>query len=287
MSFKKKKLLTLLIGIIVMLVLCLDINNSNNIDTNNRKIVRVYNNTFSKQTMMRNERYQILKIAERKRQLEEEARRLAAEEEAKRLAEEEAKRLAEEEAKRLAEEEAKRLAEEEEAKRLAEEEEARRLAEEEEARRLAEEEEARRLAEEAMQREMVYEEQPEIEYYEQQPVYEEPNYVENGNVIECIFEVSFYTTAPDEGSGTGIGASGEYVQPWVSIALPPDIPFYSTATIEGLGTFINHDTGSYIQWAGYDAETGLPICRADICVSTKEEAFSWGRFYSKGFIVLN
>ena len=278
MNFKKKKLLTLLIGTIVMLVLCLDINGNNNIDTSNRRMVRVYNNTFSKQTMMRNERYQILKIAERKRQLEEEARRLAAEEEAKRLAEEEAKRLAEEEAKRLAEEEAKRLAEEE----------ARRLAEEEEARRLAEEEEARRLAEEAMQQEIVYEEQPEIEYYEQQQqVYEEPNYTANGNVIECMFEVSFYTTAPDEGSGTGIGASGEYVQPWVSIALPPDIPFYSTATIEGLGTFINHDTGSYIQWAGYDAETGLPICRVDICVSTKEEAFSWGRFYSKGFIILN
>lgn len=218
MNFKKKKLLTLLIGTIVMLVLCLDINGNNNIDTSNRRMVRVYNNTFSKQTMMRNERYQILKIAERKRQLEEEARR---------------------------------------------------------------------LAEEAMQREIVYEEQPEIEYYEQQQVYEEPNYVENGNVIECMFEVSFYTTAPDEGSGTGIGASGEYVQPWVSIALPPDIPFYSTATIEGLGTFINHDTGSYIQWAGYDAETGLPICRVDICVSTKEEAFSWGRFYSKGFIILN
>ena len=218
MNFKKKKLLTLLIGTIVMLVLCLDINGNNNIDTSNRRMVRVYNNTFSKQTMMRNERYQILKIVERKRQLEEEARR---------------------------------------------------------------------LAEEAMQREIVYEEQPEIEYYEQQQVYEEPNYVENGNVIECMFEVSFYTTAPDEGSGTGIGASGEYVQPWVSIALPPDIPFYSTATIEGLGTFINHDTGSYIQWAGYDAETGLPICRVDICVSTKEEAFSWGRFYSKGFIILN
>lgn len=278
MNFKKKKLLTLLIGTIVMLVLCLDINGNNNIDTSNRRMVRVYNNTFSRQTMMRNERYQILKIAERKRQLEEEARRLAAEEEAKRLAEEEARRLAEEEeAKRLAEEEAERLAEEE----------ARRLAEEEEARRLAEEEEARRLAEEAMQQEIVYEEQPEIEYYEQQQVYEEPNYTANGNVIECMFEVSFYTTAPDEGSGTGIGASGEYVQPWVSIALPPDIPFYSTATIEGLGTFINHDTGSYIQWAGYDAETGLPICRVDICVSTKEEAFSWGRFYSKGFIILN
>ena len=218
-------------------------------------MVRAYNNTFSRQTAIRSERYQLFKIAERKKQLEEEARRLA---------------------------------EEEEARRLAEEEEARRLAEEEEARRLAEEEEAKRLAEEVVwQENIIYEEQQTIDYYESSQTYEESTQIPNGNVIECVFEVSFYTTAPDEGSGTGIGASGEYVQPWVSIALPPDIPFYSTATIEGLGTFINHDTGSYIQWAGYDESTGLPICRADICVSTKEEAFSWGRFYSKGFIILN
>ena len=235
-----------------MLVLCLDFNKNNINGTNNRKMVRAYNNTFSRQTAIRSERYQLFKIAERKKQLEEEARRLA-EEEARRLAEEEeTRRLAEEEARRLAEEEARRLAEEE-----------------------------------AWQENVIYEEQQIIDHYELSQAYEESTQIPNGNVIECVFEVSFYTTAPDEGSGTGMGASGEYVQPWVSIALPPDIPFYSTATIEGLGTFINHDTGSYIQWAGYDESTGLPICRADVCVSTKEEAFSWGRFYSKGFIILN
>ncbi len=105
------------------------------------------------------------------------------------------------------------------------------------------------------------------------------------NIIYCKFEVSFYTTSPDEGSGTGIGKSNEYVQPWVSIALPEDIPFYSTATIEGLGTFINHDTGSYIQW-NYDEEGNL-VCRVDVCVSTKEEAFSLGRFYADGYIIIN
>lgn len=107
----------------------------------------------------------------------------------------------------------------------------------------------------------------------------------NENRIYCKFEVSFYTTAADEGSGTGIGASGEYVQPWVSIALPSDIPFYSTAYIEGLGTFIAHDTGSYIQWA-YD-EYGNLVCRVDVCVSTKEEAYSLGRFVADGYIDLN
>lgn len=227
LNLKKKKILIILLGIIVILVLCLDFNKNNINGTNNRKMVRAYNNTFSRQTAIRSERYQLFKIAERKKQLEEEARRLA----------------------------------------------------EEEARRLAEEE--------AWQESVIYEEQQTIDYYESSQTYEESTQIPNGNVIECVFEVSFYTTAPDEGSGTGIGASGEYVQPWVSIALPPDIPFYSTAIIEGLGTFINHDTGSYIQWAGYDESTGLPICRADICVSTKEEAFSWGRFYSKGFIILN
>lgn len=227
MNLKKKKILIILLGIIVVLVLCLDFNKNNINSTNNRKMVRVYNNTFSRQTAIHNERYQLFKIAERKKQLEEETRRLA-------------------------------------------------------------EEEARRLAEEAAwQENVIYEEQQTIDHYESSQTYEESTQIPNGNMIECVFEVSFYTTAPDEGSGTGMGASGEYVQPWVSIALPPDIPFYSTATIEGLGTFINHDTGSYIQWAGYDESTGLPICRVDVCVSTKEEAFSLGRFYSKGFIILN
>lgn len=105
------------------------------------------------------------------------------------------------------------------------------------------------------------------------------------NRIYCKFEVSFYTTALDEGSGTGIGASGEYVQPWVSIALPKDIPFYSTATIEGLGVFTMHDTGSYIQWA-YDNEGNL-VCRVDVCVSTKEEAIKLGRYYADGYIDIN
>lgn len=99
------------------------------------------------------------------------------------------------------------------------------------------------------------------------------------NRIYCIFEVSFYTASADEcGNNNGIGASGEKVQPWVSIALPKDIPFYSTATIEGLGTFINHDTGSYIQW------TDDGVCRVDICVSTKEEAINLGRYRVEGYI---
>lgn len=115
---------------------------------------------------------------------------------------------------------------------------------------------------------------------EEQKRKEEQERIEK-NRIYCTFEVSFYTTAADEGSGTGIGASGEYVQPWVSIALPKNIPFYSTATIEGLGTFVNHDTGGYIQW------TNDGICRVDVCVSSKEEAYRLGRFKADGYIDLN
>lgn len=102
----------------------------------------------------------------------------------------------------------------------------------------------------------------------------------------CRFEVSFYTSASDEGGGYGgLTASGELVQPWVSVALPSDIPFYSEVYIEGLGSFINHDTGSYIQWT-YD-EYGNPLCRVDVCVNTKEEAFRLGRYQADGYIIRN
>lgn len=105
------------------------------------------------------------------------------------------------------------------------------------------------------------------------------------NKIYCKFEVSFYTTSPDEGSGTGIGASGVKVQPWQSIALPKEIPFFSEVYIEGLGTFINHDTGSYIQKV-YDNE-GNPVYRCDILVNSKEEAYSLGRQIKSGWIKIS
>ena len=48
---------------------------------------------------------------------------------------------------------------------------------------------------------------------------------------------------------------------------------------------MNHDTGSYIQW-DYD-DCGNLVCRVDICVSTKQEAISLGRFYANGYIEIN
>ena len=102
------------------------------------------------------------------------------------------------------------------------------------------------------------------------------------NKIYCKFEVSFYTTSPDEGSGTGLGASGIKVTPWQSIALPKEIPFFSEVYIEGLGTFINHDTGSYI--SSYYDEQGNKVYRCDVLVNSKEEAYSLGRQYKSGYI---
>ena len=104
------------------------------------------------------------------------------------------------------------------------------------------------------------------------------------NKIYCKFEVSFYTTSPDEGSGTGVGSSGERVIPWTSIALPKEIPFYSEVCIEGLGTFINHDTGSYI--SSYYDEQGNKVYRCDVLVNSKAEAYSLGRQYRSGYILL-
>lgn len=138
--------------------------------------------------------------------------------------------------------------------------------------------ERQRLAELERQRIEREQEEARLAAIEEQKRKEEQERIER-NRIYCTFEVSFYTTAADEGGG--LGASGEYVQPWVSIALPKNIPFYSTATIEGLGTFINHDTGSYIQW------TDDGVCRVDICVNSKSEAYRLGRFKAEGYIDLN
>lgn len=146
-------------------------------------------------------------------------------------------------------------------------------------------EEERRKQEEERKRQEEEERKKQEELCRQQQ--EQANQVVNRggdieNIIYCKFEVSFYTTASDEGSGTGLGASGERVVPWVSIALPKEIPFYSEVYIEGLGTFINHDTGSYI--SSYYDEQGNKVYRCDVLVNSKAEAYSLGRQYKSGWI---
>lgn len=121
------------------------------------------------------------------------------------------------------------------------------------------------------------------EELERQRIEEEKQRQIEANRIYVKFEVSFYTTAEDEGGY--LGANGDVLQPWVSIATPKDIPFYSNVYIDGLGSFIVHDTGSYIKWA--TDEEGNKVCRVDVCVNSKEEAYRLGRYYAYGYIDLN
>lgn len=121
------------------------------------------------------------------------------------------------------------------------------------------------------------------EELERQRIEEEKQRQIEANRIYVKFEVSFYTTAEDEGGY--LGANGDVLQPWVSIATPKDIPFYSNVYIEGLGNFTVHDTGSYIKWA--TDEEGNKVCRVDVCVNSKEEAYRLGRYYAYGYIDLN
>ena len=121
------------------------------------------------------------------------------------------------------------------------------------------------------------------EELERQRLAEEKQRQIEANRIYVKFEVSFYTTAEDEGGY--LGANGDVLQPWVSIATPKDIPFYSNVYIEGLGNFTVHDTGSYIKWA--TDEEGNKVCRVDVCVNSKEEAYKLGRYYAYGYIDLN
>lgn len=127
------------------------------------------------------------------------------------------------------------------------------------------------------------EERKRQEELERQRAEEERQRQIEANRMYVKFEVSFYTTAADEGGH--LGACGDELIPWVSIATPKDIPFYSNVHIEGLGDFTVHDTGSYIKWAT-DNE-GNRVCRVDVCVNSKSEAYKLGRYYAYGYIDLN
>ena len=146
----------------------------------------------------------------------------------------------------------------------------------------AEKERIRLEEERQRQEELRRQQEEQVRLEQERAVVNRGGDVSSDNVIYCKFEVSFYTTSPDEGSGTGLGASGERVIPWQSIALPKEIPFYSEVYIEGLGTFINHDTGSYI--SSYYDEQDNKVYRCDVLVNSKEEAYSLGRQYKSGYI---
>ena len=79
-----------------------------------------------------------------------------------------------------------------------------------------------------------------------------------------IMELSFYTTAPDEGSGTGITASGAPAVVGRTVACN-SLPFGTRVIIEGR-EYVVEDTGN------------LSADTIDVLVATKDEAFQRGRY---------
>ena len=75
-----------------------------------------------------------------------------------------------------------------------------------------------------------------------------------------------YTTAADEGSGTGLAADGNPAIANHTFAVDPNvIPLGSKVFVPGIGWGIAHDTGGVIR--------GNTL---DVCVATKAEAYAWG-----------
>ena len=75
-----------------------------------------------------------------------------------------------------------------------------------------------------------------------------------------------YTTAPDEGSGTGLAADGKPAIANHTFAVDPKvIPLGSRVFVPGIGWGVAHDTGGVIN--------GNTL---DVCVATKAEAYAWG-----------
>lgn len=82
-----------------------------------------------------------------------------------------------------------------------------------------------------------------------------------------IINASAYTAAADEcGKSDGITASGAKVQVNRTLACPPAYRFGTKIKIEGMGTYVCEDRGGAIKGN-----------RFDIYMSTKKEAFAFGR----------
>lgn len=86
-----------------------------------------------------------------------------------------------------------------------------------------------------------------------------------------LMELTFYTTAPDEGSGTGITASGTVATAGRTVACN-SLPFGTRVIVEGR-EYVVEDTGN------------IGSNTLDILVETKEEAFSKGRYMAEVMVL--
>ena len=85
-------------------------------------------------------------------------------------------------------------------------------------------------------------------------------------------EITFYTAAPDEGSGTGITASGTYATAGRTVAMN-GVPFGTRVIIDG-EEYIVEDRGN------------LGSNVIDVFVESKAEAFRLGRQYKTVQVIL-
>ena len=91
--------------------------------------------------------------------------------------------------------------------------------------------------------------------------------VDRSRAYKLRVESTAYTTAADEGSGTGLAADGNPAIANHTFAVDPNvIPLGSKVHVPGIGWGVAHDTGGAIKG---------PIL--DVCVGTKSEAYQWGR----------
>jgi 3D domain protein len=86
-----------------------------------------------------------------------------------------------------------------------------------------------------------------------------------------LMELTFYTTAPDEGGGTGITASGTVATVGRTVACN-SLPFGTRVIVEGR-EYVVEDTGN------------IGSNTLDILVETKEEAFSKGRYMAEVMVL--
>lgn len=86
-----------------------------------------------------------------------------------------------------------------------------------------------------------------------------------------LMELTFYTTAPDEGSGTWITASGTVATVGRTVACN-SLPFGTRVIVEGR-EYVVEDTGN------------IGSNTLDILVETKEEAFSKGRYMAEVMVL--
>lgn len=114
------------------------------------------------------------------------------------------------------------------------------------------------------------------------PIVNIPVTTTNPAVEEVTFQVTVYTDLADEGSGTGITASGLPVGP--GVAANNVLPLGTKIYVEGLGNYTILDRGGYEFYSKTRVDLFLPRNPGENDVSYKKRALYFGRQFIKGYI---